>query len=78
MWTDILWPLAVVLFEVLVLAITLYLVRTSAHSHDAEWGTLESPAGTPIEAPARAAEAPVRAERERERAVHGREPVGAA
>jgi hypothetical protein len=78
MWTDVFWPFAVVLFELLVFGITLYLARRFTRSHDAEWGTLESPPGAQVEAPAQPAKAPARAEREAEPAAHGREPVGAA
>jgi hypothetical protein len=58
MWTDILWPFAVVTFEVLVFALVIYLTRRFTRSHDAEWATqMVAP-----EVVARAGEAPAPAE----------------
>ena len=76
MWSYVLWPFAVVLFELLVFGVTFYLVRTFARDHDADWEPVESPSRTLREPPAQTVVAPARAEREP--AVREREPVGVA
>lgn len=85
MWTDILWPFAVVTFEALVFAITLYLTRKFTRSRDAEWAAEEPAAGAQAGAVQSGAAGESKAPKpapvpkpEPERAAQGREPVGAA